>query len=60
MPHCENCGSWVSEGYVRVFSDDGETVAACEADVCDKVRRGSGVRTVREPTQTKPCREAKR
>jgi len=43
-PRCRNCGSFVSQEYVRVFSRDGEGVDACPADECDYVRTANGVR----------------
>lgn len=41
MPHCKNCGNWVSDDYVRVHAPEGrETVHACPADECGMTRRG--------------------
>lgn len=46
MPRCSNCESYVSSDYVRVFSEDGEGVAACPR--CpDMVRTGSEIREAR-------------
>ena len=47
MPECANCGSFVTEGYVRVFAPtDHETVRVCPA--CpDMIRDGSEVREAR-------------
>lgn len=40
-PECQNCGSTVSDRFVRVFSPDGETVRACPR--CeDKTRDNTG------------------
>lgn len=58
MPECQNCGSWVSEDYVRVLSPDGDGVEACPAAECDMVRRGGETRPVRERTPTKPTAAA--
>ncbi|WP_425601781.1 DUF7563 family protein [Haloplanus pelagicus] len=51
MPTCENCGSFVTDAYVRVFAPDGmETVRVCPS--CeDKVRDGADVRTARATRQ---------
>lgn len=39
MPHCENCGAFVTRRYVRVFSTNGsDSVEACP-DCPDKIRR---------------------
>jgi hypothetical protein len=47
MPECENCGSFVTVEYVRVFApdemDNPRVCPNCE----DKVRDGSGVREAR-------------
>ncbi|MFB6126487.1 MAG: hypothetical protein ABEJ79_04210 [Halolamina sp.] len=47
MPECQNCGSFVTESYVRVFAPeelDGPRVCpSCE----DKVRDGADVREAR-------------
>lgn len=52
MPHCENCGEWVSDDYVRVFGRNG-TVQACPADKCGMTRDGRGCeRPVRETGRT--------
>lgn len=35
-PHCQNCGSFVTKDYVRVFGIDGEDdPRACPAQECD-------------------------
>lgn len=39
MPECENCGSFVTPDYVRVFSPDG-TVRTCP--YCPDKIRGKG------------------
>lgn len=48
MPECQNCGSWVSNEYVRVHSRDGETVRSCPADDCGAVREGGQVRAAKD------------
>ncbi|ESP87627.1 DUF7563 family protein [Candidatus Halobonum tyrrellensis] len=47
MPECRNCGSFVTERYVRVFAPEGmEEVRVCPS--CeDMVRDGAGVREAR-------------
>lgn len=49
MPNCSNCGAFVTDSYVRVFTPrDRETVRACPR--CpDKVRDGGKVREARAP-----------
>jgi len=45
-PQCQNCESFVSDDYVRVFSRDGDDVRACPR--CeDLVRSGAEVRESR-------------
>ena len=47
MPQCENCESFVTEQYVRVFAPEGmETVRVCPNRE-DIIREGSGVREAR-------------
>lgn len=42
MPECRNCGSHVTEDYVRVFGEDGaETVDVCP-ECPDKIRGADG------------------
>ena len=47
MPECQNCGSFVTEAYVRVFApeqfDAPRVCPSCE----DKVRDGADVREAR-------------
>ena len=51
MPRCQNCESFVSDRYVRVFAPE----SAASARVCphceDKMRDGNGVREARAPRQ---------
>ncbi|MEF8840590.1 MAG: hypothetical protein V5A62_03045 [Haloarculaceae archaeon] len=51
MPHCQNCESYVTEAYVRVFAPDSmDTVRVCPH--CeDKLRDGADVREARAPRQ---------
>lgn len=47
MPQCENCESFVTEDYVRVFAPDGmSTVRVCP-NCEDKLRDGAEVRQAR-------------
>jgi hypothetical protein len=47
MPECGNCGSHVTERYVKVFVPDGiSKPRACPE--CDKVRDGADVRMRRD------------
>ncbi|MFB6136681.1 MAG: hypothetical protein ABEJ04_07960 [Halobacteriaceae archaeon] len=52
MPECQNCGSFVTEAYVRVFTpeeiDEPRVCPNCE----DKIRDGSGVREARSSRQS--------
>jgi len=52
MPECSNCGSFVTEAYVRVFTPD----AVEEPRVCpnceDKIRDGADVREARSTRRT--------
>lgn len=61
MPECQNCGTFVTEAYVRVFSpNDVEHPRACP-DCPDKVRRNGQIRDARssreggsDPTEYDP------
>jgi len=47
MPHCENCDSFVTERYVRVFApDEMETVRVCP-NCEDIIRDGAEIRESR-------------
>lgn len=52
MPSCSNCGSFVTEDYVRVLSPDGagqpRACPFCE----DMVRENGRVRAARSPRNT--------
>jgi len=51
MARCLNCGSYVSEQYVKVFApDDLDGVRVCP-DCEDVVRDGAEVREARAPRQ---------
>ena len=49
MPHCQNCESFVTKDYVRVFTpqeiDAPRVCPRCE----DMIRDGAGVREARSP-----------
>jgi len=51
MPECQNCDSFVTKDYVRVFTpadtDDPRVCPSCE----DKIRDGAEVRDARSPRQ---------
>jgi len=57
MPECQNCGSFVTERYVRVFAPDGmDHPRACPA--CpDKVRDGADVREAKAVRQARAVKE---
>ena len=44
MPHCENCGAFVTRNFVRVFGDNQDNVQGC-MECCDRtaVREGGVV-----------------
>ncbi len=47
MPECQNCGSFVTTAYARVFTPDGvENPRVCP-NCEDKIREGAGVREAR-------------
>jgi hypothetical protein len=47
MPECQNCGSFVTEAYVRVFAPEGlENPRVCP-NCEDKLRDGADVREAR-------------
>jgi hypothetical protein len=49
MPECQNCGSFVTDAYARVFTPRGvENPRVCP-DCKDKIRDGSDVREARSP-----------
>ncbi|WP_199174753.1 DUF7563 family protein [Halegenticoccus soli] len=52
MPECQNCGSFVTADYVRVFSpNDLENPRVCPR--CkDKIRDGSTIREARSTRRT--------
>ncbi|PSP62606.1 hypothetical protein BRC76_04380 [Halobacteriales archaeon QH_8_67_36] len=51
MPECQNCGSFVTKDYVRVFTPsdtaDPRVCPACE----DMIRDGAEIREARSPRQ---------
>jgi hypothetical protein len=52
MPECQNCGSFVTRAYARVFTptsvDDPRVCPNCE----DKIRDGADVREARSTRRT--------
>lgn len=52
-PECRNCGSHVTEEYVRVLSRDGEAVDACPDDDCDNIRTDGRIREMRSEHGTR-------
>jgi len=52
MPTCQNCGSFVTDAYTRVFTpDDEETPRVCP-NCEDKIRDGAQVREARSTRRT--------
>lgn len=51
MPECQNCGSFVTDAYARVFTpdhiDQPRVCPSCE----DKIRDGANIRETRSPRQ---------
>jgi hypothetical protein len=47
MPHCENCGSFVTAEYVRVFAPEELDRPRVCPNCDDKVRDGADVREAR-------------
>ncbi len=47
MPECQNCGSFVTERYVRVFAPEGFTAPRVCPWCEDMVRDGSEIRKAR-------------
>jgi len=53
MPECQNCGSFVTTKYARVFTPDGvETPRVCPY-CSDKLRDGADVREARSNRRSK-------
>ena len=52
MPDCKNCGTFVTNQYVRVFAPSGlSTVRVCPS--CeDKLRDGADIREAHAPRQS--------
>lgn len=43
-PHCQNCGSFVTPEFVRVFGDNGDEVYGCLDCVgATQVKNGAGI-----------------
>jgi NAD-dependent SIR2 family protein deacetylase len=47
MPECQNCGSFVSRDYVRVFAPEGFEDARVCPQCEDAIREGAAVREAR-------------
>lgn len=47
MPECQNCGSFVTRRYVRVFAPEGTANPRVCPNCEDMIREGSGVREAR-------------
>jgi len=47
MPNCQNCGSFVTEAYVRVFTPEADDARRVCPDCEDKIRDGADVREAR-------------
>jgi len=47
MPECQNCGSFVTDAYVRVFTPDGVSQPRVCPNCEDKIRDGAEVREAR-------------
>ncbi|WP_458186861.1 DUF7563 family protein [Haladaptatus sp. NG-WS-4] len=52
MPECQNCGSFVTAAYARVFTPPEEEDPRVCPDCEDKVRDGAEVRNARSPRGT--------
>lgn len=52
MPECQNCGSFVTERYVRVFEPTGISDPRACPHCDDMVRRGASVRENRNTAGT--------
>lgn len=49
MPHCQNCGSFVTETYARVFTPRGVDQPRVCPNCEDMIRDGNDVREARSP-----------
>ena len=52
MPECQNCGSFVTEAYTRVFTPDGIDSPRVCPNCKDKIRDGADVREARSTRRT--------
>lgn len=52
MAECNNCGSFVTEAYVRVFTPDGVEEPRVCPNCEDKIRDGAEVREARSTRST--------
>ena len=51
MPECQNCGSFVTRDYVRVFAPQGMEDPRVCPDCEDKLRDGADIRDARSNRQ---------
>jgi hypothetical protein len=51
MPDCQNCGSFVTERYVRVFAPNGIDRPRVCPNCTDKLRDGAEIREARSARQ---------
>ncbi|SEW11748.1 DUF7563 family protein [Halobacterium jilantaiense] len=51
MPECQNCGSFVTEDYVRVFTPNEHSAPRVCPNCEDKIRDGADVREARSTRQ---------
>lgn len=49
MPECQNCGSFVTAAYARVFTPPGVDNPRVCPDCEDMIREGASVRKARSP-----------
>ncbi|GGL33568.1 hypothetical protein GCM10009037_16490 [Halarchaeum grantii] len=52
MPECQNCGSFVTDAYSRVFTPDGLSAPRVCPNCEDKIRDGAEVREARSTRRT--------
>ncbi|WP_449405270.1 DUF7563 family protein [Halocalculus aciditolerans] len=52
MPHCQNCESFVTDAYARVFTPDTEAQPRVCPNCEDKIRDGADVRQARSTRRT--------
>ncbi|WP_425342208.1 DUF7563 family protein [Halarchaeum rubridurum] len=52
MPDCQNCGSFVTDAYARVFTPDEHSAPRVCPNCEDKIRDGAEVREARSTRRT--------